>query len=151
MRIRIVTVGRISKPYRDIFETYRKRLKGRGIELDHVNLNIGGDLNRESPDVIRKREARRIREYLVGEKILLDREGERVDSLAFSRLIESLLGRNAVFVIGGPLGVDLEFKRVFDEVISLSDLTLSHEVAFTVLLEQIFRAYKIIRGERYHY
>ena len=148
MRIRIITVGKVSRPYRDIFEDYRKRLR-REIQLEHVQLRTGGDLNRENPDLVKRREYKNIKERILGSGILLDRRGRMLDSLGFSRLISN---RSVLtFVIGGPLGVPEEAFQEFEDVVSLSRLTFSHEIAFAVLLEQIFRSYKINRGERYHY
>ncbi len=147
MKIRIITVGKISKPYREIFEDYRKRLRGK-IQLEHVQLQTGGDLNRENPEVVKRREAKKISRYLIGRRVLLDIRGEMLDSKGFSKFLNF---KTITFVIGGPLGIGDELLDEFDEILSLSKLTLSHEVAFVVLLEQLFRSYKIIRGERYHY
>jgi 23S rRNA (pseudouridine1915-N3)-methyltransferase len=81
---------------------------------------------------------------------LLDREGQALDSVAFSRFIEERRreGRELCFVIGGPFGLEIE---ECDLRLSLGPITLPHQLARVVLLEQLYRAHKIIAGEPYHY
>jgi 23S rRNA (pseudouridine1915-N3)-methyltransferase len=81
---------------------------------------------------------------------LLDRGGEQLDSLSFSRFLETRrqAGRDVCFVVGGHLGLDLE---AVDHRFSLGPLTLPHQLARVVLLEQLFRGHKILAGEPYHY
>jgi 23S rRNA (pseudouridine1915-N3)-methyltransferase len=81
---------------------------------------------------------------------LLHRDGEHMDSLGFSRFLEERRqsGRDLCFVIGGPFGLDLEG---IPHRLSLGQLTLPHQLARVVLLEQVYRGHKIIAGEPYHY
>ena len=81
---------------------------------------------------------------------LLDREGEELDSVAFSDWLEERRrsGRDLCFVIGGPFGLQLEDV---DHRLSLGAITLPHQLARVVLLEQVYRAHKILAGEPYHY
>ena len=81
---------------------------------------------------------------------LLHREGEQLDSLSFSRFLEDRrqAGRDVCFVVGGPLGLQLDDV---DHRFSLGPLTLPHQLARVVLLEQLYRGHKILAGERYHY
>ena len=147
--IRIITVGKISKPFREIFDHYSKMVS-RFTRLEHIALPTGGDLGKVDHTTLKRREARRIREKIRGRFVLLDERGGMMDSEEFAEFLEGL-GREVTFVVGGPLGVDESLRREADHVLSLSKMTLSHEIAFAVLLEQIFRAFKISRGERYHY
>ena len=73
-----------------------------------------------------------------------------MDSLRFSEFLEQrrASGRDLCFVIGGPFGLELE--RV-DHRLSLGAITLPHQLARVVLLEQIYRGHKILAGEPYHY
>jgi 23S rRNA (pseudouridine1915-N3)-methyltransferase len=81
---------------------------------------------------------------------LLDREGEELDSVAFSRFLEDRRqsGVDLCFVIGGPFGLELDDV---DHRFSLGKITLPHQLARVVLLEQLYRGHKILAGEPYHY
>jgi 23S rRNA (pseudouridine1915-N3)-methyltransferase len=81
---------------------------------------------------------------------LLHRDGEQLDSIGFSRFLEQRRqsGRDLCFVVGGPFGLEL---GTVEHNISLGPLTLPHQLARVVLLEQLYRAHKILAGERYHY
>ncbi len=82
--------------------------------------------------------------------VLLAADGRQCDSVAFSRFLEErrMEGRDLCFVIGGPRGLDLERC---DERISFGPMTLPHQLARVVLLEQLYRAHKILAGEPYHH
>ena len=84
--------------------------------------------------------------------IALDLSGREYSSKAFSDRIERLSWRGDAlcFVIGGPLGISKEVLANAHEALSLSKLTLTHEMSRLLLLEQIYRAFTIIRGEKYH-
>jgi 23S rRNA (pseudouridine1915-N3)-methyltransferase len=136
VRIIVVAVGRLRSPFIDDVEHYQKLLS-RYARLELVEV-------REDEQV-----ARRIPERAFVS--LLDVEGESPDSVAFSRFLEERRGggRDVCFVIGGPFG-GLNLERV-DHRLSLGAVTLPHQLARVVLLEQIYRAHKIIAGEQYHY
>jgi 23S rRNA (pseudouridine1915-N3)-methyltransferase len=79
-------------------------------------------------------------------------DGKAVDTRGFSSGLQRAFERGgAGFVIGGSLGLAAEIRRRADDVVSLSALTLPHQLARVVLLEQLFRAGKILRGEPYHH
>jgi 23S rRNA (pseudouridine1915-N3)-methyltransferase len=82
--------------------------------------------------------------------VLLDEAGTAHDSAGFARWLESRrqAGRDVCFVLGGAYGTDLQGS---DERLSLGPLTLPHQLARVVLLEQLFRAHKILAGEPYHH
>jgi 23S rRNA (pseudouridine1915-N3)-methyltransferase len=135
MRISVIAVGRLRPPYQDDIEHYRKLIAGRArVELIEV---------REDEQVVP-----RIREraYLV----LLASDGDSFDSPGFSRWLEERRheGRDLCFVIGGPRGLDLERC---DLRLSLGPMTLPHQLARVVLMEQLYRAHKILAREPYHY
>jgi 23S rRNA (pseudouridine1915-N3)-methyltransferase len=81
---------------------------------------------------------------------LLHRDGEQMDSVRFSRFLEERRqsGRDVCFVVGGPFGLELEGV---EHRLSLGSLTLPHQLARVVLLEQLYRGHKILAGEPYHY
>lgn len=84
--------------------------------------------------------------------IALDRTGRSYDSEGLARRIEELsLSHDCLaFVIGGPLGLSKEILARAHEILSLSRLTLTHEMSRLLLLEQIYRSFTIIHGEKYH-
>lgn len=85
--------------------------------------------------------------------ILLDEHGKDFDSISFAHHIFELMKRKGklVFLVGGPLGVDDSLKKRANEKISLSRMTLTHRIATIVLLEQLFRSFKILSNQKYHY
>jgi 23S rRNA (pseudouridine1915-N3)-methyltransferase len=86
--------------------------------------------------------------------ILCDLQGAEYSSLEFAKkmqnTIESVGSKNITFIIGGAYGVGDELKRRAKERIKLSEMTMNHYVAHTMLLEQIYRAFTIIKGLPYH-
>jgi 23S rRNA (pseudouridine1915-N3)-methyltransferase len=135
MRISVIAVGRLRPPFQDDVEHYRKLLAG------HARVEL-----------IEVREDERVplripeRAHLV----LLASDGREFDSIEFSEWLEQRRqdGRDICFVIGGPRGLDLENC---DTRLSLGRVTLPHQLARVVLLEQLDRAHKILAREPYHY
>ncbi len=86
--------------------------------------------------------------------VLLDERGKELSSRELAALISerarSATGR-LVFLVGGPFGVADEVRTRARQVLSLSRMTLPHELARVVLLEQLYRAWTILRGEKYHH
>jgi 23S rRNA (pseudouridine1915-N3)-methyltransferase len=135
VRIVVVAVGRLRPPFADDIQHYQKLL-ARHVRLELIEVRDDEHVARRIPE----------RAFVS----LLDRQGERFDSIAFSHFLEERRqsGRDLGFVIGGPFGLTLE--RV-DHRISLGDITLPHQLARVVLLEQLYRGHKILAGEPYHY
>jgi len=135
VRIVIVAVGRLRPPFVDDVQHYQRLLAGHArLELIEV---------RENEHVARRLPARAFIS-------LLGLGGEAMDSLRFSRFLEErrASGRDLCFVLGGPFG--LELSEV-DHRLSLGEITLPHQLARVVLLEQLYRGHKILAGEPYHY
>ena len=135
MRLIVLAVGRLRAPYADDVEHYLKML-ARHARVEIIEVRQEERINARIPD----------RAYVS----LLAREGEQFDSLSFARFLEDRrqAGRDVCFVIGGPLGLQLEDV---DHRFSLGPLTLPHQLARVVLLEQLYRGHKILAGEPYHY
>ena len=89
-----------------------------------------------------------IRDYIIA----LDRSGKAYDSEEIAARIEklSLSHDRVTFVVGGPLGLSKAILDRSHEIFSLSRLTLTHEMSRLLLLEQLYRAFTIIKGEKYH-
>ncbi len=135
MRIIVLAVGRLRPPYADDVQHYLKLLS-RHARIEPIEVREEEQLAARIPE----------RAYVS----LLDRGGDELDSLAFSRFLEERrqAGRDVCFVVGGPLGLELDDV---DHRLSLGPLTLPHQLARVVLLEQLYRGHKILAGEPYHY
>lgn len=134
MRISVIAVGRLRPPYQDDVEHYRKMLAGHA-KVDLIE--VRGD----------EQVAARIPERTF--TVLLASEGQTFGSEDFAAWLEERRrdGRDLSFVIGGPKGLELRA----DMRLSLGPMTLPHQLARVVLLEQVYRAHKILAREPYHY
>ncbi len=134
MRIVVLAVGRLKPPWADDVDHYRKLL-GRHARLELIEVREDDRLERRIPE----------RAYTC----LLDREGDALDSLEWSRFLEERRssGRDLCFVVGGPFGLAL---GACDRRLSFGPMTLPHQLARVVLLEQLLRAHKILANEPYH-
>jgi 23S rRNA (pseudouridine1915-N3)-methyltransferase len=135
VRIIVVAVGRLRPPYADDIQHYQKLIAGH-TRLELIELREDEQVARRLPE----------RAFVS----LLDREGEQPDSLQFADFLEARRrsGRDLCFVIGGPFGLKLD---AVDHRLSLGQITLPHQLARVVLLEQIYRGHKILAREPYHY
>jgi 23S rRNA (pseudouridine1915-N3)-methyltransferase len=135
MRISVIAVGRLRPPFQDDVEHYRKLLAGHArVELIEVRED------EKVPPRIPER----------AHLVLLASNGREFDSIELSEWLEERRqdGRDICFVVGGPRGLDLE---TCDTRLSLGRITLPHQLARVVLLEQLYRAHKILAREPYHY
>jgi len=154
-RATIVAAGRLKGWSTEGSEDYLKRLR-RYFPTDVIEVPEE-DMNRRSQDEVLAAEATRISKRLPpgAHVIALDRErGKPLASEDMARKLGSLgaSGRSHVaFVLGGPLGLDPEMLNGADEIWSFGPITLPHALARVVLLEQLYRAVKIERGEKYHW
>lgn len=154
MKIRIIVVDRTRSPFlREGESFYLDRLRRYAhtnwIEVKPAKLSAKMDVEqvlREEGSAIAKRLDRR------DHVIVLDRKGVQYTSEELASHIERTWVHHSrmALVIGGPLGLSEEILERSDESLSLSALTLTHEMARLVLLEQLYRAFTILRGEKYH-
>ena len=158
MKITIVTVGKIKEKYlKDAIAEYGKRLSR------YCKLEIVETADEKTPDgaselmeqQIRRKEAERIEKYLREDAyvIALAIDGKMLSSEEFSEKIGSL-GVSGVshiiFIIGGSIGLDEQILRRADYRLSFSKMTFPHQLMRVILLEQIYRAYRILNHEPYH-
>ena len=131
----MVAVGRLRPPYADDVQHYQKLL-ARHTRLELVEVREEQRVDGRLPE----------RAFVC----LLTQDGATFDSVGFSEFLEQRRqsGQDLCFVIGGPRGLDLE---QCDLRLSLGPMTLPHQLARVVLLEQLYRAHKILAGEPYHY
>lgn len=109
--------------------------------------------HRGEPERVRREEGERLLQRAPKEalRVALDPGGETLDSPAFGRLLSSLKdsGRRVVFLVGGAHGLSRQVREAADRVLSLSAMTLPHEMAVLVLAEQIYRAFAASTGRAY--
>ena len=149
--IKILCVGKIKeKFFKDAISEYSKRLSKytnlQIIEVDDINSdNINTILDKEKDLIIKHISSK---DYV----ITLEIEGKQLNSLEFSKKIEELQIYNSsfVFIIGGYYGLHQQIKDRADYKLAFSKLTFPHQLFRIILLEQIYRAYKIINNESYH-
>ncbi len=154
-RATIVAVGSLKGWAAEGADDYLKRLR-RSFAVEMVEVPEE-DLNRRTTGEVLEAEAGKLLKRVpAGAYVIsLDRErGEPLSSEKLARRLNSLglSGRSHVaFVVGGPLGLSPEVLGKADALVSFGPITLPHALARVVLLEQLYRASKINRGEKYHY
>jgi 23S rRNA (pseudouridine1915-N3)-methyltransferase len=135
MRTIVLSVGRLRPPFADDIQHYQRML-ARHARLELIEVREDEKVAGRIPD----------RAFVC----LLDSGGKAFDSIELSRFLEERRqsGRDLCFVVGGPRGLDLD---QCDLRLSFGPMTLPHQLARVVLLEQLYRAHKILAGEPYHY
>lgn len=158
MRISIICPGKIKEKYwNQAIEEYAKRLSR------YCKLEIIEVADEKTPDgasetleeMIKQKEGERILAKLPENAyvIVLAIEGKMLDSVALSKKIEALGVSGVshiVFVIGGSLGLSRQVMKRADFALSFSPMTFPHQMMRVILLEQIYRSYRIMQNEPYH-
>lgn len=158
MKITVITVGKIKEKYlRDAIAEYSKRLS------KYCKLEILEVADEKTPDRasevveegIRQKEGERILRLIREDAYVITLEigGKMLDSVEFSQKIESLgvQGKSHIcFVIGGSIGLGKEVLKRSDYGLSFSKMTFPHQLMRVILLEQIYRGYRIMANEPYH-
>lgn len=149
--INIVAVGKIKeKALTSLIEEYVKRISG----YTKILITEVADEANDRNDV-KEIEGQRILKQIKDDAyvILLDLQGKEIDSVQFSKLIQDINtyhASNITFVIGGSLGVSEQVRKRADYRLKISEMTFPHNLARLIILEQIYRAYKIANNETYH-
>ncbi|MEG1596678.1 MAG: 23S rRNA (pseudouridine(1915)-N(3))-methyltransferase RlmH [Bacilli bacterium] len=149
--IKIICFGKIKEQcIKDCINDYIKRIKKfHNIEiielLDETKYDINKELAKESDKILN----------LITNKdyiIVLDQLGIKPNSIELSNIIDkSFINKpNLVFIIGSSNGIDKSIKDIANLSISFSNLTFPHQLFRVILLEQIYRSFKIINNEEYH-
>lgn len=157
MKIKIYAIGKIKDFYKTGVDEYLKRIspysKIEVIELKDEPISDNPSQNEiaKAKDIEGDRVIKLLKpnEYLIG----LDLDKKELDSVAFSEYLMKKLesnGSNISFVIGGSYGLSDALKKRVNDSLSLSKLTFLHQMTRLILLEQIYRAFKIINNETYH-
>lgn len=148
--IKIICSGKIKENYlKDAIVEYSKRIskydKLEIIELPDYDYDLKKTLQKEKENIIKNIN---LKDY----NILLDLTGKSYTSLELADKLDKvrITNSNITFIIGGSYGVDEEIKKIVNERISFSKLTFPHQLFRVILLEQIYRCFKIINHEEYH-
>ena len=157
LNVRIVCVGKIKDSFnKQGIDEYKKRLS-RYIKLDIIEVDDAKIKDNASPkeeDLVKKEEGIRILKQVKDNEymILLDLHGKEIDSVEFSKIIDttSIRFSTITFVIGGSLGLSEAVIQRANYRLCLSKMTFTHQMTRVILLEQIYRSFKILNNEVYH-
>lgn len=158
MKITLITVGKIKEKYlKDAIAEYSKRLS-KYCKLEIIEVADEKTPDQASENVeqqIRKKEGERILRYVKEDAYVITLEigGTMLDSVAFAKKIETLgvQGKSyIIFIIGGSIGLGEDVLKRSDYGLSFSKMTFPHQLMRVILLEQLYRSYRIIEGAPYH-
>jgi len=148
--IRIICVGKIKEKYfTDAIKEYQKRLskytKLEIIELPDFDSDINTILKKESELILKQIKDK---SYI----ITLEIDGNELSSVELSKKMDNIFNTNSdiTFIIGGSYGLSDEVKKISNYKLSFSKMTFPHQLFRIILLEQIYRSYKILNNETYH-
>ena len=144
--IRVICIGKLKeRHYKEAAEEYLGRLPRYG-RVEVIEFREQTD---KSPEVAMRKEA----ELIIGKLrhgssvVALDAHGKPASSEEFSQLLRK---PDITFIIGGPVGLHQSVFDRSDQILSLSKMTFTHQMARVILLEQIYRGFTILNNERYH-
>jgi 23S rRNA (pseudouridine1915-N3)-methyltransferase len=149
--IKIICVGKLKEKYlKDAVEEYLKRLS----KYTKVNIIELNDINNTDINNILKKEQEEISKYIDPKDyvITLEIEGIQISSTEFAKKVDDIFLNysNITFIIGGSYGLSSEIKNRSNYKLSFSKLTFPHQLFRVMLLEQIYRVFKINNNEEYH-
>lgn len=156
MRILLLQIDKTQDAYLlEGIDIYHRRLKNY-VSFEMLTINVPKQVRQRSLAEQKSDEAKLILSQLTTEDhlILLDENGKHYSSVEFSKLVaqkQNASVKRLVFLIGGPFGFD---QRIYDRAngqVSLSKLTFSHQMVRLFFLEQLYRAFTILKGEKYHH
>lgn len=157
MKISVICVGKIKEKYFSLaIDEYTKRLS-KYIKLHIIEVSdekAPENLSPADEDIIKLKEAERILKHIKNEYVItLCISGNTFDSVGFSKFIQNQKNNGTshiTFVIGGSLGLHKTVLERADYKISFSEMTFPHQLMRVILLEQIYRAERILKNEPYH-
>lgn len=143
--IKIICIGKIKENYlKELINDYSKRIN-KYHKLEIIELK-DSNMIKEKEEILKSIKPN---DYIISLTI----EGKKLSTIEFANKIQTLMNNslsNITFIIGGSDGLDNEIKNISKEQISFSNLTFPHGLFRGILLEQIYRSFKIINNETYH-
>lgn len=154
MKLRVLAVGtRMPSWVDEAWHDFAKRMP-REMPLELVEIKAEPRTTGKPPATLMAAEASRLRAALSGRyrKVMLDERGDNLTTQALAQRLEAWLGagEDVAIVIGGPDGLDADFKKEADETLRLSSLTLPHALVRVILAEALYRAASVLKGHPYH-
>ena len=158
MKITVLSVGSIKEKYLiDAIEEYSKRLS-KFVKINHItvpDLSINTNPSDKDIEIIKNKEGMKLLEYMTSDSynIVLDLKGRMISSEELASKIDEIFTYNSpniTFVIGGSLGLSKDVINKADFSICISKMTFPHKLCKLILMEQIYRAFKINNNETYH-
>lgn len=149
--IKVICIGKLKEKYlKDAEEEYLKRLK----KYTNIELIELQDSNIDDEKIALEKEKELIEKQLTGKEYLitLEIEGQQLSSVELAEKLDKTLitNSNITFLIGGSYGIHPSIKEKSNFKLSFSKMTFPHQMFRILLLEQIFRSYKILNNEKYH-
>ena len=157
VNIKLIAVGKIKESYlKDEISEYLKRLsrycKISVIEVEDEKIKDNASIKDEM--IVKKEEGKRLLKQIKPSDfvLLIDLHGQELDSISFSKKFEQIINMNSSIdvVIAGSLGFDEDVILRADYRLCLSKMTFTHQMTRALILEQIYRAFKIAKNETYH-
>jgi 23S rRNA (pseudouridine1915-N3)-methyltransferase len=155
VRIKVILVGKTKEPWIKEGISHYEKLLRKYVQLELIEVKEERiSTSREKQSVLAA-EAEKILKHLMKSSlpICLDVKGESLSSEAFAQRLEENLNRgynDFTFILGGPLGLSQKLCESCTIKLSLSEMTFTHEMSRVILLEQIYRAFSILKGTGYH-
>jgi 23S rRNA (pseudouridine1915-N3)-methyltransferase len=153
IEINVISVGNVKEKYlQELIADYKKRIsKYAKIEL----IELKDESNKINENVVKETEGERILSSIKEGfyVILLDLRGQMLDSISLSKKLDEISTYHSskiAFIIGGSFGVSEDVKKRANYMLSFSKMTFPHQLAKGMLLEQIYRSFKILNNETYH-
>ncbi len=155
MLIKILTVGKTKSRHWQLAEAeYIQRIQKHS-EVQQATVKDAARAAMSNPELAKEAEGKNLLAKISADEyvVALDASGRQISSEQFAEFFHTQMLRGVskfAFVIGGPLGLSPQVLKKAGMVLSLSKMTLPHELAKVVLVEQIYRAFSILRNEKYH-
>ena len=154
MKLEFIFTGKTTEKWiEEGSAVYLKRIiRYLNADIRFINLNASG----LSPEVQRKKESELIRSKLTSKDlvILLDEKGKQFESTEFAAQMDKMVNSGKtklIFIIGGPYGSDILLQKQANLILSFSKMTFTHQMIRLLLLEQVYRAFTILKNEKYHH